>query len=281
MSEGRRVGLVAPGQAPQIRTLGPRWPGNSTPQSWDKRGGTGRSSLETLQFSKFKSWSQACSSCCSMQTMKAHTSWYEIIEGIAHCSIGSPLQGGVERPFDEKTKPSPPLTLLCFSSSSFSPCGVNPAKRRQHQPIYTSRMQLFEWCAFSLPPSLPPDTRVCAHKHSCTHLSVLCELVCLCLCAQRLHFTDPGMRSATVKVKDGPPRGWQHLPNAEAPRQRRPPQLVLTVPPVTYLLSVLVLCEQKLMKWHPSAFLFIHSHWKKKYVKISISVIKKRHKRRL
>lgn len=71
-------------------------------------------------------------------------------------------------------------------------------------------MRLFECRAFSFtclaPVSAPPHTHI--------HLSVLCVLVCLCLCAHRLYSAGPGIISGTVKVKDGPARGWQHLPHA-------------------------------------------------------------------
>lgn len=120
------------------------------------------------------------------------------MKSFAHSSVGTTLLcvcvcgGGVERPFDERTKPSPPLTLLSSSSSSSLPCGVNPAKRRQHQPIYTSRMQFFFNAAPSpllvLLPSLPPNTRVHAHTHAHTPLCSLwvglsvfvCTVAALC-----------------------------------------------------------------------------------------------------
>lgn len=58
---------------------------------------------------------------------------------------GKKEKGGNERPFDEKTEPSPPLAHFPPFFSSL-PCGVNLAKRRQHQPIYTSCMQHFFLC---------------------------------------------------------------------------------------------------------------------------------------
>lgn len=81
-------------------------------------------------------------------------------------------EGGNERPFDERTEPSPPLAHFPPSFSSL-PCGVNLAKRRQHQPIYTSCMQLF-FCAVPSPllafPLSPPSS---------TSLFFVCMLVFL------------------------------------------------------------------------------------------------------
>lgn len=131
--------------------------------------------------------------------------------------LASPYGGGFERPFDERAKPSPPLTLSPHFSSSSLPRGVNPAKRRQHQPIYTSCMQLLNAApspSLVLPPSLPPNTSVCTHMHTHTHASLFFVSWFVCMCAQWLHSAGLGIISATVKVKGGPAQGWQHLPNA-------------------------------------------------------------------
>lgn len=68
----------------------------------------------------------------------------------------------------------PPLAL--FPSLFFLlPCGVNLAKRRQHQPIYTSSSSFFLfWPSplLSSPVFLPPSIP----------LFFVCRLVCPCLC---------------------------------------------------------------------------------------------------
>lgn len=96
------------------------------------------------------------------------------------------------------------------------PCGVNLAKRRQHQPIYTSSSSFFFsfLCrAFSF-----GSPCLCLHPHP--PLCSLCAYACLPrVCARGVcvvvHASGRWNNIMYSKVKDGPnPWGCQHLPHA-------------------------------------------------------------------
>lgn len=127
---------------------------------------------------------------------------------------GKERVGGKERPFDERTEPSPHSHSFPPSVSSL-PCGVNLAKRRQHQPIYTSSSFLFVRC---LLPRLYVST---PHPPLCS----LCVLVCPHLRARYLCCSSCVGRWNNFKyskVKDGPtPSGCQHLPHTSCAAEVR------------------------------------------------------------
>lgn len=106
-------------------------------------------------------------------------------------------EGGKERPFDERTEPSPPLALFPSLPFSSLPCGVNLAKRRQHQPIYTSSSSIFFFCTV-------PSFTCLACASTPIHLSVLCVCTCLpmfvCTVSVILHALGGGI-SSTVRWK--------------------------------------------------------------------------------
>lgn len=141
----------------------------------------------------------------------AFTSWYAIAEWIAHSGVGTPLhrekkkEGENERPFDERTEPSPPLALFPPSFPSL-PCGVNLAKRRQHQPIYTSCMHAFFFFFFWAVPSTSHASPVSPPPHQ-----PLCSLwfhYFACVCVHNecfvLQALGGGIISSTVEVKHSP-----------------------------------------------------------------------------
>lgn len=83
--------------------------------------------------------------------------------------------GGKKGPLMKGLNPAPTCTFF-LPVFFLLPCGVNLAKRRQHQPIYTSSSRFF--CSVPSPslalPAFPPPS---------TPLFFVCRLVCPCLCA--------------------------------------------------------------------------------------------------
>lgn len=133
----------------------------------------------------------------------AFTSWHAITEWIAHSGVGTPShregkrRGGKKGPLMKGLNPAPHSHSFPPSVSSL-PCGVNLAKRRQHQPIYTSSSSFFLCCAFSFVRRASVST---PHPPLCSLCVCLFAHVCVHGVCVILHALGGGIISSTVRWK--------------------------------------------------------------------------------